>query len=218
MKKYLRQFYTIHTNFWKKEHGFSLLLSLVFFGIALVVQRVADRYVGSLQGIAVQDVLLTMLSDTVIIISTLILTFIIIDLFLCKPRYLNIGIKAFSLFIITRSFFISLTHLGSSPHELQFSPDSIGYCLYNILYNTHGDFFFSAHTGVPFLMALVFWPEKRWRIFFLITSGVFGFGVLVAYIHYSIDVFATPFMAYSIFAVTKYFFKRDVVYTTTAVR
>jgi hypothetical protein len=126
-----------------------------------------------------------------------------------KPRYITFTLKTVSLFIITRAFFISLTHLGASPHELVFNSNNIGYWLYDILYNTHGDFFFSGHTGMPFLMSLIFWQEKRCRIFFLITSGVFGLSVLIAHIHYSIDVFAAPFMAYSIFSLARYFFKKD---------
>jgi hypothetical protein len=38
---------------------------------------------------------------------------------------------------------------------------------------------------------------------------VFGLSVLIAHIHYSIDVFAAPFMAYSIFSLARYFFKKD---------
>jgi hypothetical protein len=43
----------------------------------------------------------------------------------------------------------------------------------------------------------------------LILSFVFAVAVLLAHIHYSIDVFAAPFMAYGIFKVSQYLFLRD---------
>lgn len=217
MKSYLRRFAHKHSTFWKKEHLPSIFMSGAVFFVALICQRLADTYVSSLRATPVSDVLLDRLPaldiDGLIIASTLLFTAIVTGLFVTRPRYITFGIKTLSLFIITRSFFITLTHLGSSPHELQFSPDSVGYWLYNALYNTHGDFFFSGHTGLPFLMALIFWPETKWRFFCLFTSMVFGVSVLFAHLHYSIDVFAAPFMAYGIFSLAKNLFKSD--YTIT---
>jgi len=58
-------------------------------------------------------------------------------------------------------------------------------------------------------MALVFWKEKIRRIVFLITTLVFASSVIIAHIHYSIDVFAAPFITFSIYSLAKYFFKKD---------
>lgn len=217
MKKYFELILTAHNKFWNREHLDSLLIGLIFFGAALVIQKIADVYVANIHGIAVNDVLLNNLPsvdiDGLVILLTLFVTFLTVFLFLCRPRDINFAIKSLALFIITRSFFISLTHLGSNPHELQFSPNSVGYWLYNFLYNTHGDFFFSGHTGMPFLTALILWKEPRWRHFFIFMSCVMGVCVLLAHIHYSIDVFAAPFMVYSIFSLSKKFFARDYAQT-----
>jgi hypothetical protein len=213
MRKFFKFIHFKHRNFWNKEHLRSLLNGGIFFGLALIIQRIADVYVGKVQGVAVNDIILnnipTIDIDSFIILSCLILTFTIVFLFINRPQYVIFGVKALSIFLITRSFFITLTHLGASPHELQFDPNSIGYWLYNVLYNTHGDFFFSGHTGIPFLMSLIFWQEKYWRYFFLIATAIFGVVVLLAHIHYSIDVFAAPFMTYGIYAIAKYLFKKD---------
>jgi hypothetical protein len=213
MKNYFKLLHFKHYNFWNKNNFFSLYLSGLLFAVALFIQTIADYYVGNLSGTPVNDIILSNLPtldiDSLIIISTFIVTFSVIYLFATKPQYLNFGIKAVSIFIIVRSFFISLTHLGASPDQLQFNPNSIGYWLYNVLYNTRGDFFFSGHTGIPFLMALIFWSEKKWRVFFLIFSLLSGAGVLLAHIHYSIDVFAAPFMSFGIFAIAKKLFKKD---------
>lgn len=213
MKTHWHRFTHSHGTFWKKENWFSFATSLAMLCVALIVQRLADIYVESLQGIAVNDLLLDHLPfleiDGLIILSTLTFTATMVGLFVTKPHYINLGIKTFSLFLLVRSFFITLTHLGANPHELQFDPTTIGYWLYNVLYNTHGDFFFSGHTGLPFLMALIFWPEKKWRYFCLSASVIFGISVLFAHIHYSIDVFAAPFMAYGIFSLARHLFQHD---------
>ncbi len=202
-----------HNGFWNKEAIGSFLHGAILFGFALIVQKVADVYVQSLKELPVNDVLLNILPsfdiDSFIIISTLAFTFLVVAVFIFRPKYINFGIKSLALFILVRAFFITLTHLGASPHQLVFSPQSFGYDLYNFLYNSTNDFFFSGHTGIPFLMALIFWPIWEWRYLFFVTSAIFGASVLLGHIHYSIDVFAAPFMTYSIFIIAKNLFAKD---------
>ncbi len=202
-----------HSGFWNKEAIESFLFGATFLAIALIVEKFADLYVESLKEAPVNDVLLNVLPsfdiDSFIILSTLIFTFVVVGVFIFRPKYINFGIKSLALFILIRSFFITLTHLGANPHQLVFDPNSFGYGLYNFLYNSTNDFFFSGHTGIPFLMALIFWPIWEWRYVFFITSIVFGISVLMGHIHYSIDVFAAPFMTYSIFTISRKLFQPD---------
>lgn len=205
--------YFKYKKLWTKERGISVLWAIILAVVAVVAQKMADIYVDGLHGAYVGDLILdhipTINVDDFIVILALFLTFAGLLLVILKPKYIFFTLKTLALFIIIRSFFISLTHLGISPHQIIFDTHDIGYALYNFLYNTKGDFFFSAHTGIPALMALIFWNEKKIRIFFIIASCVMGASVLFAHIHYSIDVFAAPFMAYGIFALAKKFFKRD---------
>ncbi len=215
MRTIMRKLAKNHHGFWIRENLRSFYGGLGFFAIALVVQRFADNYVNKLPGTPVDDLFLSHLPpmdiDGSLIFGSLLITFLGLYLFFTKPKYLSFGVKSLAIFIITRSFLISLTHLGPSPHQLVFDSNSVGFSLYNVLYNTNNDFFFSGHTGIPFLLGLIFWPEKPWRYVFMTASVVFGVGVLVAHIHYSIDVFAAPFITYSIFAVPRHFFPRDYV-------
>jgi hypothetical protein len=202
-----------YNGLWTKANQILLLESAVFFVLATVIQGWADQYVGQVKEIAVGDIILNNLPtidiDFIIVQGALLLTLLIVILLLLKPKYLSFAIKSLALFIIIRSFFISLTHLGSSPDQLSLDTQSIGFGIYNFLYNTRGDFFFSGHTGVPFLFALIFWPEKFWRTLFFLVSALFGVTVLLTHIHYSIDVFAAPFMTYTIFVIAKKIFKDD---------
>ncbi|MDD5318791.1 MAG: phosphatase PAP2-related protein [Candidatus Pacebacteria bacterium] len=202
-----------HKKIWDKATAKSFGLASLFLLGALIFQKLADTYVLTLKEPPVSDILLNVIPsldiDSFIIQSVLLFTLIVVVLFLVKPKYINFGIKSIALFVLTRSFFITLTHFGANPHQIVFDPNSFGYGLYNFLYNTHNDFFFSGHTGFPFLMAFIFWPEKRWRQAFFIISFVFGISVLLGHIHYSIDVFAAPFITYSIFALARFLFLKD---------
>lgn len=125
-----------------------------------------------------------------------------------RPRYLLFGIKAIALFIIFRSFFISLTHIGIYPQQISFDGDGAISGLYN-LFTFQGNFFFSGHTGLPFLMALIFWEERIVRRAFLLAMFFFGASALFAHVHYSIDVFAAPFITYGTFRIAALLFPDD---------
>jgi membrane-associated phospholipid phosphatase len=84
----------------------------------------------------------------------------------------------------------------------------MGFGIYDLI-NFQANFFFSGHTGLPFLMALIFWADKFWRKFFLAVSALFAISVLLAHVHYSVDVFAAPFMTYGIFKIAERFFPYD---------
>lgn len=205
--------YNHYQKFFVKERVQSLFVGIIFFIISLIIQSFANSYVSALKGVPVNDVFLDNLPtvdlDFIIIQGALIMTILLIYLFLVKPKYIIFGLKSLAIFIIVRSFLITLTHLGTNPSQLLLDQNSFGFPLYNILYNTNNDYFFSGHTGLPFLMALVFWPEKKWRYAFIFVSIISGTSVLLAHIHYSIDVFAAPFITYSIFSIARKIFPKD---------
>jgi len=194
-----------------------LVISFIFLGLALVIQQLANNYVAAINGPVVGDLILNHLPiwqvNNFFIPATIISTIIVTLLLLAKPQYLIFTVKSLGIFVIIRSFFIVLTHLGVSPYQQQADPNNVGYTLYNFLYNAKGDFFFSGHTGVQFLLALIFWHEKWWRYFFLLCSLLFGVAVLIARLHYSIDVFAAPFIAHSMFTVAQRIFPKDFAHT-----
>lgn len=205
--------YKTYERILTRAHAISFAGGALFLFVSLIIQKIADNYLITLNEPPVRDIILDSIPnlniDGFIIFSALLLSLIVLILALSKPKYINFGIKSVALFILTRSFFISLTHFGANPHQVIFDPSTPGYALYDLLYNTHNDFFFSGHTGLPFILALIFWPEKRLRYIFFCLSFIFGASVLFGHIHYSIDVFAAPFITYSIFILSKKLFKGD---------
>ena len=96
--------------------------------------------------------------------------------------------------MLIRSTFISMTHLAPYSDAV-----SININILNKI-TTGGDMFFSGHTGLPFLMALIFWRQKNLRYLFLAVSVAFGITALMGHYHYTIDVFAAFFIAYGVYA------------------
>ena len=136
-------------------------------------------------------------------------------LLVARPRYLLFALKAIALFIICRAFFISLTHMGIYPDRAVFDGNGLLNHVYSRLISG-GEFFFSGHTGAPFLLALIFWSDELWRRFFLVATVLFGASVLLAHVHYSIDVFAAPFIAYGIFRIAVEIFRSDYLLLVNA--
>jgi len=213
VKKIIKWLHYNHKTFWVKDRIISLLVSIILLSIALFIQKIADNYVIKAWWTAVWDILLNNIPardiDGFIILSTLTFSFTIIILLIFKPKYMLFTIKSLALFVIIRSFFISLTRLGIQPHQITFDSNAVGFWLYDLLYNSKNDFFFSWHTGLPFLIALVLYKEKFWRNICFGVSIIFATSVIIWHIHYSIDIFAAPFITYSIYSIAKVIFKKD---------
>lgn len=166
-------------------------------------QRPTSSYVGDLvlDNIPVIDL-------SFIIIEVALMAIVLGTLFVfSKPRYVLFTLKAVALFIIVRAIFISLTHVGIHPENIA---PGLGFFdgIYTYL-NFQTGLFFSGHTGLPFLVSLIFWDNLRVRYVLLTLSLVFAVAVLLAHIHYSIDVLAAPFMAYGIYHIARRLFKKD---------
>ena len=213
IKNIIRKTYLKHKDFWNKNRFYDLLNSFFLLVIALATKAWADNYVDNFQGTPVGDIILdnipTFNVDGIIVLGTLSFILFVIILFLLKPKYVIFGIKTLSIFVIIRSFFISLTHLGVSFHQVVIDESTFGYNIYNFLFSSKSDFFFSGHAGIPFLFALIFYNYKRLRYFLFLCSIFLGSIMLMGHLHYSIDVFAAPFMAYAIFKLSQKLFYKD---------
>ena len=201
-------------GFWTPERKHSLYLGLLLICLALIIQISAGHY-SSRQALGSgyeSDLFLDNLPVVnfgFLIVGGAILFWIFsCCLLLIRPKYLLFGVKAIALFIIFRAFFINLTHEGIYPTGILPSSLNTGYGFYRLL-TFQGNLFFSGHTGFPFLMALIFWENDLLRRFFIVMAIVFGAAVLLAHVHYSIDVFAAPFIVYGIFAITAKLFPAD---------
>jgi len=203
-----------HKGFWtparKRSMWFGVLLLVLSVIVQIVLGRFSSRVAVNAPG--VQDIFLDNLPlinlSPVIVGGAIVLWVFAWVLLIVKPKYLIFSTKAIALYIISRAFFFSLTHVGPYPSRYSPSASNDGYRLYHLV-TFQGNFFYSGHTAFPFLLALIFWDNKHMRYLFLFLTVFFGASVLLAHVHYSIDVFAAPFIVYGMYVITKKLFPRD---------
>lgn len=219
----MRDIFSEHRGFWNPAHTRSLYLAFVLLFLAIVIQVTAGRYSShhALDAHYANDLFLdnlpTVNLDFLIVQGAIVFWAFALGLLAVRPRYLIFGLKTIALFVIARAFFINLTYVGIYPNHAVFDTTDVGYAFYK-LFTFQGNFFFSGHTAFPYLMALIFWPEKKWRRFFAAMAFIFGLSVLLAHVHYSIDVFAAPFITYGTFKVAEQLFASDFSLIPVSVR
>lgn len=187
---------------------------LISCGIAFVmlaVAFVANFYVGlyavERASNPVTDIILSNIPvfdvDGIFIYGPIILWLFVALILVRNPKQIPFTIKSMALFIFIRSVFVTLTHIGPFPGHLVFPANSF------ITFFTSGsDLFFSGHTGLPFLLALIYWRDENLRWIFLGASVLFGIVSLLGHLHYSIDVLSAFFITYTIFHLSERFFPK----------
>ncbi len=193
---------TDHTFLRSFSVGFLYLLG------SLIINYLAGTYASLHAGKPVRDLILdhvpTFQVDDLFVYGAFLMWLFVLLVLLYAPRTFPFVFKALALFIVIRSFFIILTHIGGPAHEALLDPNRVFDKL-----TFSGDLFFSGHTGFPFLLALIFWESKMLRGIFLVSSVVFALAVLMGHLHYSIDVFGAFFITDSIFRIAQRFFAQD---------
>ncbi|MFA6338988.1 MAG: phosphatase PAP2-related protein [Candidatus Paceibacterota bacterium] len=191
-----------------KSFMLSSFLGLVFILISLVINYYAGTYASESASSPVQDIILSNTPvfnmNTIFIYGPLILWFYVTLLCVHEPKRIPFILKSIALFVIIRSVFLTMTHIGPYPDQIALNPES---WINNFTFGA--DLFFSAHTGLPFLLALIFEKNKILKIFFIANAVFFGAVVLLGHLHYTIDVFAAFFITYSIHHIAEKFFEKD---------
>ena len=195
---------------WKQEileHKYLILLSILFLIIAIILNSVAGNYADRKGTTSVPDLILdnlpTLDLDFLFIygFTLILLVFLLYTLFF-RVKELHIVISQFSLLVLIRSFFVSLTHLSLPVGALIYTAPKFFTPL-----DFQNALFFSGHVSVPFLGFLIFRKEKI-GIFFLIATAVMALTVLFMHVHYSIDVFAAFFITYGSYKIGNWMFKK----------
>lgn len=198
---------------WRRHIGdpkfvISFGVSVILLCAALVTTLLAIAYATESSSGPVTDIVLSNIRvfdvDGLFLYGPVFFWSLIVIYLVLEPRKIPFTLKSIATFLFIRSFFISLTHIGPFPQHITFDVQGLLGFL-----NSGNDLFFSSHTGLPFLMALVLWDNKTARYFCLASSVFFGIIVLLAHVHYSIDVFGAFFITYSIFHICQYLFKGD---------
>lgn len=207
-------FFCNYKGFWPPARKNSMYVGIALLMLAVLLQITVGHYssVWSAAASPAHDIFLdhspVVDLDGIIVAGAITLWVAAWLLLIYEPKYLIFGTKAIALFIISRVFFMSLTHLGAYPVHASPGPENMGFNLYHQL-TFQGNFFYSGHTAFPFLLALIFWDRRILRYLFLALTVFFGATMLLAHMHYSIDVFSAPFIVYGMYVITSKLFPDD---------
>jgi hypothetical protein len=199
-------------HFTDKNFLISFWGGLILLGISLVLQFFVSGYVTRSMSESVTDIVLsnTRVYDVggIFVWGSVILVIISFLICLTRVNYMPFVMKSIALFTLIRSFFVSLTHISPFPTHVIINSAFFNKEVFSGIF-TGNDLFFSGHTGIPFLLALIFWDNKKLRFLFLGSSILFAIVVLLGHLHYSIDVLSAYFITFTIFHICKFLFRRE---------
>ncbi len=182
--------------------------ALALLLLSLVINYFAGIYADKKVSNSVTDIVLDNTPvydvDEIFVYGGYVLVACILLVCVDNPRRAPFTIKSIALLFLIRSVFVSLTHIAPFPNHTLIDPTGL-----SRFFNFDGELFFSGHTGLPFLMALIFWDNKALRISFIAMSILLGAVVLMGHLHYSIDVLSAFFITYAIYGIAEQLFKKD---------
>jgi hypothetical protein len=117
-----------------------------------------------------------------------------------KPDKLMIAFQAYGLMVIFRTIAMYLTPFEAPETSLLLNDPFVQ--LFGEGEILTKDLFFSGHTGTLFLLFLLA-ENKVMKYIFLLFTLIVGTAVLLQHVHYSIDVFIAPFVAYAAYRIIK---------------
>jgi hypothetical protein len=196
------------TQFAKPGFALSVFFAICIFSISTVINYVAGTYATGAASNSVTDIVLSNIRtfdvDSLFVYGSMFFVALITVILLIHPKRIPFTLYSLALFIVTRSVFIVLTHIAPYPSQAVLD---LGTVASKFIFG--GDLFFSGHTGMPFLLALIFWDERFLRYLFLTISMCFAAIVLLGHLHYSIDVLSAFFITYTIFHISEVIFKKQ---------
>jgi PAP2 superfamily C-terminal len=188
-----------------------IIFAVVLLAASLTLNFFAGIYATESASNPVTDIILSNTRvydlDGVFIFGSWFLFLFITLLCIWRPWKAPFTIKTVALFVVIRAIFFSVTHIGPFPTQVELSPN--GFMSYFVF---GGDLFFSGHTGLPFLLALINWKEKWLRYLFISLSIILAIVVLLTHLHYTIDVLSAWFISYGIYKIAERFFAKDLEY------
>lgn len=186
----------------------SVLLSCVVLAGALYANFWAINQATAEAGPQVADLILSnfeaMEVDGLFVYGTFLVVAFAALIVLAQPRSIPFVLHGLTLFILIRSGFTLLTHLGP---PAAYYPSDFGATITRAFFGS--DQFFSGHTGMTFLAALAYWHIPWIRYVFLAACAYFVVIVLLGHIHYSIDVASAFFITYGIYKIALWAFERQ---------
>ena len=187
-----------------KRNRNEFILTVILLAVLMISFSQFLQFIEKRNGVVLPDPLLNIFSPIDLTWLTFSLIYLSLILFLFsvakEPDKLLIAMQAYGLMVIFRTIAMYLVPLAP-PEKLVLLNDPFVQ-LFGKGEILTKDLFFSGHTATLFLLFLLT-EKKSLKFIFLISTFIVGVSVLLQHVHYSIDVFIAPFVAYSSYRIIK---------------
>jgi hypothetical protein len=179
------------------------LIMIVFIVVILIYGRFLD-FIEVRSGSILEDPILNSFNPQEVTWMTFGIIYISVIMVLFhlswQPFQLLTAFQAYIFIALARMLSMYLTPLDPPPLLIPLEDPFVQSVSSGVLTR---DLFFSGHTSTLFLLFLSCTGRKM-KIFFLICTIGVGILVLVQHVHYSIDVVAAPFYAFTCYKLSSY--------------
>lgn len=162
------------------------------------------HFVEQREGVVLNDPFLNTFNPIDLTWLTFVLIYLSLIIFVVttfnKPDKLLIAFQAYGLMLIFRTIAMYLTPFEAPETILLLNDPFVQFFAKGDILTK--DLFFSGHTGTLFLVFLLA-ENKTLKTIFLILTILVGAAVLLQHVHYSVDVFVAPFVAYGAYRIIK---------------
>ncbi len=191
------------------KYNYQVYISFVLVAFSLFLFTRFLNFVEDRPGVILPDPILQMFSPIDISWFTFAVMYssviIAILSLIPSPKLLILGLQSYTVMLIIRTVAMYSIPLEAPATILPLIDPMVSEVGVGKLMTK--DLFFSGHTATIFIMFLVS-SNKLYKNLFLIATIFIGFAVLVQHVHYTVDVIAAPFFAYSSYKIVIYINKK----------
>ena len=185
------------TFFQNKRNRLEFILTVIVLILLMSVFSQFLTFVEQREGAVLNDPLLNLFSPVDLTWFTFALIYVCIIIFFIAvikdPNKVMIAFQTYGLMVLFRGIAMYLTPFAAPENILLLNDPFVQ--LFGKGEILTKDLFFSGHTGTIFLLLLLI-ENKKLKLTFLIATIFVGSAVLFQHVHYAIDVFVAPFVAY----------------------
>ncbi len=187
-----------------KKHLTEFIITAIVVTAVIIAFSHFLHFVEQREGVVLDDPILKTFNPINLTWLTFALIYLSLIIFIIttfnKPNKLLISFQAYGLMLIFRTIAMYLTPFEAPEKILLLDDPFVQFFAKGDILTK--DLFFSGHTGTLFLLFLLA-ENKTLKTIFLILTLMVGTAVLLQHVHYSIDVFVAPFVAYGSYKIIK---------------
>ena len=187
-----------------KKHLTEFIITAIIVTAVIIAFSHFLHFVEQREGVVLDDPILKTFNPINLTWLTFALIYLSLIIFIIttfnKPNKLLISFQAYGLMLIFRTIAMYLTPFEAPEKILLLDDPFVQFFAKGDILTK--DLFFSGHTGTLFLIFLLA-ENKTLKTIFLILTLMVGTAVLLQHVHYSIDVFVAPFVAYGSYKIIK---------------